>query len=53
MYRALHAEVERRARAAGACGIRLYVEQENSGAQAVYRRLGMDRTHYQLFETEF
>ena len=29
------------------------VEQENEGAQAVYRRMGMDRTYYQLFEIEF
>ena len=53
VYRALHEEVERRAREAGACGIRLYVEEENGGAQAVYRRMGMDRTYYQLFEIEF
>ncbi|MFP6795556.1 MAG: GNAT family N-acetyltransferase [Pseudomonadales bacterium] len=36
-----------------AVGIRLYVEKDNSGAQATYRRLGMAETHYRLFETEF
>lgn len=53
VYSALHAAVAERAREAGACGLRLYVEQENESAQATYRRLGMDRTHYQLFEVEF
>jgi len=53
VYRALHEAVAARAREAGACGLRLYVEQENANAQEVYRRMGMDRTHYQLFEIEF
>ena len=52
VYRALHDEVRRRAREAGACGLRLYVEQENAPAQATYRSLGMDATRYLLFEVE-
>ena len=52
VYRALHDEVQRRAREAGACGLRLYVEQENAAAQATYRALGMDATRYLLFEVE-
>lgn len=35
------------------CGIRLYVERENVGAQATYSRLGMTETNYRLFEVEF
>lgn len=31
-------------------GIRLYVDRRNSRAQTVYRRLGMDGEHYQVFE---
>ncbi|MDX2029713.1 MAG: GNAT family N-acetyltransferase [Blastocatellia bacterium] len=31
-------------------GIRLYVDRRNTGAQAVYVRLGMDGEHYQVFE---
>jgi GNAT superfamily N-acetyltransferase len=31
-------------------GLRLYVERENHGAQATYRALGMEETHYRLFE---
>lgn len=33
------------------CGFRLYVEKENEVAKAVYRSLGMNETHYRLFET--
>ncbi|EDY82030.1 acetyltransferase, GNAT family [Verrucomicrobiia bacterium DG1235] len=32
------------------CGFRLYVEQENQVAQSTYRSLGMQATHYKLFE---
>ena len=35
------------------CGIRLYVEVENVNAQATYRELGMQETHYRLYEEEF
>jgi ribosomal protein S18 acetylase RimI-like enzyme len=34
----------------GVCGFRLYVERENSRAQATYRVLGMKQTHYLVFE---
>jgi GNAT superfamily N-acetyltransferase len=33
-------------------GLRLYVDQGNNGAQAVYETLGMVRTPYQLFEVD-
>ena len=36
-----------------ACGIRLYVEKQNIGAQATYQSLGMVATHYDLYEEEF
>jgi ribosomal protein S18 acetylase RimI-like enzyme len=32
------------------CGFRLYVERENSRAQATYSALGMKQTHYLVFE---
>ena len=51
-YRALHEECLRRAREAGACGLRLYVDRSNQGAQATYAAMGMSRSHYDLFETE-
>ena len=32
------------------CGLRLYVEKDNERAQAVYDRLGMEKTNYLLYE---
>jgi ribosomal protein S18 acetylase RimI-like enzyme len=32
------------------CGFRLYVENENEHAQAVYKKLGMNQTYYLMFE---
>ncbi len=52
-YRALHAEVLRRAAAAGdVVGVRLYVEQHNAAAQRTYERLGMLRARYVVYEQE-
>jgi len=53
VFRALHAEVNRRAREAGAVGVRLYVETENERAQATYSQLGMQRCPYWMYETDF
>ncbi len=36
--------------APGLSGIRLYVDKRNHGAQKVYNKIGMDGSHYQLFE---
>jgi len=35
------------------CGIRLYVEHDNTNAQQTYLSLGMKATHYKLLEVEF
>jgi ribosomal protein S18 acetylase RimI-like enzyme len=35
-----------------ACGLRLYVEKNNQRAQRTYSRLGMTKTHYEVFETD-
>ena len=35
------------------CGIRLYVEEENTRAQSTYSSLGMNDTGYQVMEVEF
>ena len=54
VYRALHESVRAAARAdPECCGLRLYVERENTGAQATYRAMGMIETHYRLYEEEF
>jgi len=49
-FRALYADVAQRAAAAGAVGLRLYVETENRRAQATYEGLGMQRCHYFMYE---
>jgi ribosomal protein S18 acetylase RimI-like enzyme len=50
-YRRLHEHVRAlAARDPGVCGLRLYVEHANAGAQATYRALGMEQTHYHVFE---
>lgn len=54
VYKALYAELLRRARAdGGVCGVRLYVEKHNQRAQEVYARQGMRRADYDLFEVDF
>jgi ribosomal protein S18 acetylase RimI-like enzyme len=54
VYRALHDHVRAAAhRDSQCCGLRLYVERENTGAQATYRAMGMVETHYRLYEEEF
>jgi len=53
LYRQLYAVVREEARAAGAAGLRLYVDATNTRAQAVYTTLGMDGGHYRVFEAMF
>ncbi|MDJ0522864.1 MAG: GNAT family N-acetyltransferase [Planctomycetota bacterium] len=51
IYRSLYDEVRTEAREAeDVRGLRLYVEQTNRNARAVYARLGMDETSYRLYE---
>jgi GNAT superfamily N-acetyltransferase len=35
------------------CGLRLYVEANNSRARDAYRRLGMKQSNYEMFEIDF
>jgi GNAT superfamily N-acetyltransferase len=53
VFRALYAEVERRARAAGAVGLRLYVERDNERAQRTYASLGMEEEAYRMLRRGF
>jgi len=53
IFRALYAHARERARAAGAVGIRLYVEQNNAAAQQCYGQLGMGLSHYRVMEEMF
>ncbi|TAL75535.1 MAG: GNAT family N-acetyltransferase [Rhodanobacter sp.] len=50
VFRALYAEVVRRARIAGAASLRLYVDQANRRAQQTYALLGMLPSHYAMYE---
>src|SRR5262245_7657671 len=54
VYRFMHNQIVAQARAnANECGIRLYVEQDNHTAQTVYKRVGLVRSVYQVYEQDF
>jgi ribosomal protein S18 acetylase RimI-like enzyme len=54
VFRALYKEARDRAvNSAGVCGCRLYVERDNTTAQAVYARRGLIETNYKVFEDLF
>jgi ribosomal protein S18 acetylase RimI-like enzyme len=54
VYRRLHQDVIRRAKAdGGICGVRLYVEQHNTVAQAAYEHVGLQRAAYVVCEDDF
>lgn len=51
VFSAMYREIETRARAtSGVIGLRLYVEKENTGAQATYSALGMEPAYYSLYQ---
>ncbi len=51
VYAALYAHVLAAARAEpGVCGLRLYVERDNRGAQQTYEGLGMADAGYRMYE---
>lgn len=54
VFKSLHAHIERLARKRrDVCGLRLYVDAHNTKAKEVYARLGLNATHYELWETDF
>ena len=54
VFRSLYEEVRERARnSKRVCGCRLYVERENTSAQATYTQLGLTETKYKVFEEFF
>lgn len=54
VYRALHAYVHDIATSReDICGIRLYVERNNTVAQKTYNSLGMSHSQYHLYEIDF
>ncbi len=49
LYEFVKGEAEKKG---NVCGFRLYVETENKHAQKVYEKVGMDVSHYLMFEEE-
>ena len=52
IYKAMYNRVLYLAETEGVTQIRLYVDKDNSTAQAVYQKLGMAECHYRLYEKE-
>ena len=53
LYGDLYDFVKLRAGEAGnVCGFRLYVEKDNSKAQRIYERVGMQASHYVMYEED-
>ena len=51
IYSGLYDFVKQNAEEKGnVCGFRLYVERENTNAQKVYEKCGMEASHYLMFE---
>jgi ribosomal protein S18 acetylase RimI-like enzyme len=54
VYRAMHEKIINMAETEDkVCGIRLYVDKDNSSAQEVYNKLGMEKSHYVMFEEDW
>jgi len=50
VYKAMYSKVKETAEAEGISTIRLYVDKTNLRAQSVYQKLGMQESHYLLYE---
>jgi ribosomal protein S18 acetylase RimI-like enzyme len=54
VFRKMHETVVANAKASpNVCGVRLYVEESNRVAQAVYRKVGLAPSSYAIFENDF
>jgi len=54
VYRRMHEYVRQQARSrSDVCGLRLYVEAGNTGAQAAYRQAGLFPSSYLIIEEDF
>mgnify|MGYP001221451066 CR=1 FL=1 len=54
VFRRMHETVMANAKTSpNICGVRLYVEESNGAAQAVYRKVGLTPSSYTVFETDF
>ncbi|HGE70431.1 TPA: GNAT family N-acetyltransferase [Candidatus Poribacteria bacterium] len=50
IFKAIFTYIRLTAESSNVCGIRLYVERNNHIAKSVYKRLGMEESHYDLYE---
>ena len=54
VYSALHKHILDIAKSdSGVCGVRLYVDRENTVAQSAYNRLDMSKSRYDIYESAF
>jgi len=54
VYRRMHEAILELAKKRGdVCGVRLYVERENTVAQATYARVGLAASTYRVYEEDF
>jgi ribosomal protein S18 acetylase RimI-like enzyme len=54
VFKAMYEQVRQQAKnTTGVCGCRLYVERDNTSAQATYTKLGFVETKYRMFEEPF
>jgi GNAT superfamily N-acetyltransferase len=54
VFEELYEFVERQAAdRSDVCGLRLYVDADNARAKRTYERLGLERTHYEIYEVDF
>ncbi len=54
VFQSLYSHVRRLASdRAEVCGLRLYVEASNGRAKQTYERIGLARTHYEVYEVDF
>ena len=50
VYKAMYSKVKQMAQAENVSQVRLYVDKTNTSAQHAYQCLGMDETHYLMYE---
>ncbi len=50
IFRSMFATLEEKVVLGDFAGLRLYVDKTNSSAKEVYRNLGMNGEHYEIFE---
>ena len=53
IYKQLHSFILKESSKHSVCGIRLYVDKDNTNAKNVYKKCGMSMSHYDMFESDF